>query len=83
MTIIRKVGKLGRVVLPLELRKQLEVAEGDVLDISTDGKRIIMEKHNPACYFCKSEDKIQIFKDNYICKACMMEIVRQALTDQK
>ena len=45
--IVRKVDELGRVVIPIELRRTLDIAEKDALEIYADNDRIILKKYNP------------------------------------
>ncbi|RKD84168.1 MULTISPECIES: AbrB/MazE/SpoVT family DNA-binding domain-containing protein [Sinobaca] len=45
--IVRKVDELGRVVIPIELRRTLEIAEKDALEIYVDHDRIILKKYKP------------------------------------
>jgi transcriptional pleiotropic regulator of transition state genes len=49
--IVRKVDELGRVVIPIELRRTLAIAEKDALEIFIDGDKIILKKYKPnmAC----------------------------------
>ena len=68
--IVRKVDELGRVVIPIELRRTLQIAEKDSLEIYVDGEKIILKKYEPACIFCGNADGIRIFKYNNICKEC-------------
>jgi len=68
--ILRKVDELGRVVIPIELRRTLQIAEKDSLEIYVDGEKIILKKYEPACIFCGNADGIRIFKDKNICKEC-------------
>lgn len=49
--IVRKVDELGRIVLPIELRRTLDIAERDALEIFVDGDNIILHKYHPACIF--------------------------------
>lgn len=46
--IVRKVDELGRVVIPIELRRTLDIAEKDSLEIYVDGDRVILRKYEPA-----------------------------------
>ncbi|NGP45788.1 AbrB/MazE/SpoVT family DNA-binding domain-containing protein [Bacillaceae bacterium SIJ1] len=46
--IVRKVDELGRVVIPIELRRTLEIAEKDALEIYVDDDRIILKKYKPT-----------------------------------
>jgi transcriptional pleiotropic regulator of transition state genes len=45
--IVRKVDELGRVVIPIELRRTLGIAEKDALEIYVDDDRIILKKYKP------------------------------------
>ena len=49
--IVRKVDELGRIVLPIELRRTLDINEKDSLEIYVDGSHIILKKYEPACIF--------------------------------
>ena len=50
--IVRKVDELGRIVLPIELRRTLDIAEKDALEIYVDGNSVVLKKYQPACVFC-------------------------------
>ncbi|PZX07940.1 transcriptional pleiotropic regulator of transition state genes [Psychrobacillus insolitus] len=43
--IVRKIDALGRVVLPKELRRTLNIADGDPVEIFVDGDQIILKKY--------------------------------------
>lgn len=49
--IVRRVDELGRIVLPIELRRTLDITERDSLEIYVDGSSIILKKYQPACIF--------------------------------
>jgi transcriptional pleiotropic regulator of transition state genes len=72
--IVRKVDELGRIVLPIELRRTLEVAEKDALEIYVDGEQIILKKYQPACIFCSDAKDIQNYKGKNICASCFAEL---------
>lgn len=72
--IVRKVDELGRIVLPIELRRTLDIAEKDALEIYVDGDSIILRKYHPACIFCSSAENIVDFKGKNICGECMKKI---------
>lgn len=69
--IVRKVDELGRVVIPIELRRTLQIEEKDALEIYVDGERIILKKYEPACIFCGNAERVTIFKDKNICLDCL------------
>ncbi|PRT25500.1 AbrB/MazE/SpoVT family DNA-binding domain-containing protein [Bacillus thuringiensis] len=48
--VARKVDELGRVVIPVELRRTLGIAEGTALDFHVDGKNIVLRKHEKSCF---------------------------------
>ncbi len=75
--IIRKVDELGRVVLPVELRRTLDIQERDALEIHMDGEQIILKKHECSCVFCKSENNVVTFKGKTVCKKCIRSLSRQ------
>lgn len=72
--IVRRVDELGRVVIPIELRRTLEIAEKDALEIYVDGEQIILKKYQPACIFCGNAKDVKNFKGKNICQACLAEI---------
>ncbi|MCQ2418974.1 MAG: AbrB/MazE/SpoVT family DNA-binding domain-containing protein [Clostridia bacterium] len=72
--IIRKVDELGRIVLPIELRRTLEIGEKDALEILVDGQNIILRKFAPCCVFCGNTERLLDFKGKRICAACLKEL---------
>lgn len=71
--IVRKVDELGRIVLPIELRRTLDIAEKDALEIYVDGSTIVLKKYRPSCIFCDSRD-LMVYKDKNICPKCLKEL---------
>lgn len=69
--IVRKVDELGRVVIPVELRRTLRIAEKDALEIYVDEEKIILKKYEPACVFCGNAGETVTFKNKIICKDCI------------
>lgn len=72
--IVRKVDELGRIVLPIELRRTLDIAEKDALEIYVDGGSIILRKYKPSCIFCDSSKDVIQFKEKNICPKCLREL---------
>lgn len=72
--IVRKVDELGRIVLPIELRRTLDIAERDALEIYVDEDRIILKKYMPACLFCGNAKDIVDYKGKNICPDCLKAI---------
>jgi len=72
--VVRKVDELGRVVIPIELRRVLNISEKDPLEIYVDGDKIILKKYEPGCIFCGSADDVVNFKGKNVCKKCISEM---------
>lgn len=72
--IVRKVDELGRVVIPIELRRTLNIAEKDALEIYVDGEHIILKKYEPACIFCGNARNVKNYKGKNICPDCASEL---------
>jgi len=72
--IVRKVDELGRIVLPIELRRTLDIAEKDSLEIYVDGASVVLKKYQPACIFCDDAKDIINFKGKNVCPSCVKEI---------
>ena len=68
--IVRKVDELGRVVIPIELRRTLGIDLKDALEIYVDEEKIILKKYEPACIFCGSASHVQHFQNKLVCKPC-------------
>ncbi|MDA8064874.1 MAG: AbrB/MazE/SpoVT family DNA-binding domain-containing protein [Thermaerobacter sp.] len=77
--IVRKVDDLGRVVLPIELRRTLDIAEKDSLEIYIDGEKIILRKYQPACIFCGSAGDVENFRGKNVCRECIEAIQARAV----
>lgn len=70
--IVRKVDELGRVVLPMELRKTMNIEHGTPLEIFVDGEKIILAKYDDrvSCVFCGKSDNLSPFLNRAICGEC-------------
>jgi len=75
--IVRKVDELGRIVLPIELRRTLDIAERDALEIYVEGSSIVLKKYRPTCVFCDSAKNLSVFNDKNICSKCLKELAEQ------
>lgn len=69
--IVRKVDELGRIVIPIELRRNLDIEEKDSLEIYVEDDHIILKKYSPACAFCSNAAGITQFKGKNICRECL------------
>ena len=69
--IVRKVDELGRIVLPIELRRTLDINIRDSLEIYIDGNRIILKKYEDSCIFCGSNENLVQHMGKNICQSCI------------
>ena len=76
--IVRKVDELGRIVLPIELRRTLDIAERDSLEIFVSDNYIVLKKFHPTCIFCGSTKNINAFKDKNVCASCASQLSSSA-----
>ena len=72
--IVRKVDELGRIVLPIELRRTLDIAERDPLEIYVEGSAIVLKKYRPTCVFCDSVKDISVYREKNVCARCLREL---------
>ena len=75
--MVRKVDELGRIVLPIEIRKTMDIKEKDPIEIYTDDGKIILMKYHPACVFCNNADNVVYFNGKRICEDCLRKIKEQ------
>ena len=72
--MVRKIDELGRIVLPIEIRRQLDINPGDGVEMFSDKGRIILQKYAPSCIFCGEADGIVTYKEKRVCTACLQEM---------
>lgn len=72
--IVRKVDELGRIVLPIELRRTLDIEERDSIEIFVEENSIILRKYNPGCTICGSVEDVVMFKGKCLCAECIGEL---------
>ena len=72
--IVRNLDQLGRLVIPKETRKMLNLNGGDPVEIFTDGDEIIIKKYNPGCQCCGDMKDVKEYKGIKICKKCLNEL---------
>ena len=72
--IFRKIDDLGRIVLPIEQRRILEIGDRDSLEIFIEDNMLILKKYQPACIFCGNAKDVMTFKGRNICPKCIHEI---------
>ena len=72
--IVRKVDELGRIVLPIEMRRTLDIAEKDALEIYVEDDSIILRKYQTTCVFCDSAKNIVSFRGRSVCADCIAKL---------
>ena len=72
--IVRRIDSFGRVVLPMELRKLMDLHQDTAVELFVDGENIILHKYNPACIFCGSFNGEKLFEGKLICEDCARRI---------
>ena len=68
--IVRKVDRLGRIVIPKELRRKFGIEEADGLEIYVEEDKIILKKYEPSCIFCQNSDDVFGFQGKNVCPNC-------------
>ncbi len=71
---IRKIDNLGRIVIPMDFRKALEIREWDDLRIALEGNSVVIRKEHDSCTFCGSEKNLNAFGDKFVCKSCLAKL---------
>ncbi len=69
--IVRDIDKVGRIVIPKEIRNSFKIDEGDPLEIFVDGDKIVLAKYTPSCMFCGSSEKLADYEGHRICRKCL------------
>lgn len=72
--IVRKVDELGRIVIPIEMRRTLDISERDALEIYVDGENILLRKYHPACIFCDNANNVVEYNGKNICRDCIRKL---------
>ena len=73
--IVRRVDELGRIVIPMELRRTFGIEIKDPLEIFVDGDSIILSKYQTTCIFCGTGHQIETFKGKNVCHDCKKELI--------
>jgi transcriptional pleiotropic regulator of transition state genes len=72
--IIRHLDELGRIVIPIEIRKRFGLTERDALEISVKNQTILLSRPKSACVFCGSTRSVLDYKSQGICASCQAEL---------
>lgn len=80
--IVRKVDELGRVVLPKELRRTLNIPEYQPMEIWLEGDSIIIKRYTPECILCGSGENLVEFQESRFCSQCINALYKEKLLYQ-
>ena len=69
--MIRKIDELGRMVIPIEYRKALNLKKQDELELTLTSNQIVIKKHTPTCYFCTTTAGLMRIGKTAVCKTCL------------
>lgn len=69
--MVRKIDELGRIVLPIEIRKTMDIESRDAVEIFVDQDKIILKKYEPSCIFCGNAAEVEYFKGRLVCRECL------------
>jgi len=72
--MIRSLDQLGRIVIPIELRRVLDIEIGDGLEFYSDEDTIVLKKYEPACIFCNNAKDIKVYRGKNVCGECYSEL---------
>lgn len=72
--IVRKIDELGRIVIPKEMRRVMQIESNDPVEIFVSDNQIILAKYMPSCLFCGSDTDVCTFRDKRVCAACLAEM---------
>ena len=72
--IVRRADKLGRIVIPMEIRKILDIKQEDPIEIFIDSDKIILQKYHPACIFCGNAEDVVYYNGKRVCAECVEKL---------
>lgn len=71
--VVRQLDTLGRIVLPIELRRTMDIGVKDMVEIFVENEQIILKKYHPCCIFCGDAREVAPFKGKLVCKKCIAD----------
>lgn len=72
--VVRQLDALGRVVIPIEIRRTMDINEKDMLEIYVNGEEIVLKKYQPSCIFCGQVENVINFHQKLVCRECLAEL---------
>jgi len=74
--IVRRIDALGRIVIPVELRRTLGINVHDPLSMRLDGDSVVIERYAASCAICGAEGEMVTVKDRAVCADCVAAVKR-------
>ena len=74
--VIRRLDELGRITIPMELRKSMNLKQRDALQISVDNGRVVLEKYTPCDIFTGATEDLVEFRGKKISKSTIRELAK-------
>ena len=75
---VRKLDELGRIVLPIEIRKTFQIKERDPLEIFVDNDKIILKKYEPGDIFTGELNDLVEYKGKKFTRSTIEELAKSA-----
>ncbi len=73
---IVRVDELGRIVIPVRLRKALDFDKGACLEMFTEEQSLVIRKYSSCCAFCQNDEDLKEYKGKHICAHCLSELTK-------
>jgi len=74
--IIRRIDELGRVVIPVEMRRALDMSDREELEISVEGGCILLRRLHAGCVFCDGNKDVSVFRGKSVCAKCKRDLLK-------
>lgn len=75
--IVRQLDALGRIVLPIELRRQFGIEDRGYVEIYTEKDTIVLKKNQTSCIFCGGTDNLREHMGKNVCSDCLKKLSNQ------
>ena len=72
--VTRQLDALGRIVLPVEIRRSLGIGPKDTLEILVEGNSVVLRRFEADCHFCGSKSGLITFRNHLVCRRCLKEL---------
>ncbi len=70
----REIDSLGRIVIPVEIRRALKLDTNTAVDVYIEDGHISIYKHSYSCVLCGNEGDLKQIYGKMVCKDCIRKI---------